>query len=765
MTDVVGTSTWRSDGRAKVTGQATYAGDLSEPGMLYGAILRSPVPSARVLRIDLSRARRMPGVRAAVSAKDAPGELAGWVIRDTPLFAGDVVRYQGEPLAAVAADDLETARAALSEIAVEFEERTVVSTMDQALALDAPRLHPQLAEYAQLPGLDLSPHENVATEWSHETSGVDEAFRTAHRVVEDTFTHDRQYQAYLEPKATLASYRDGRYRIRSGHQYIFNLRDRLAQFLAVRPSDIRVEGQTVGGGFGGKLDFGPEPYAALLSKAAGGRPVQLVFSRAEDLHVTPCREGAIITVRTAVGADGEILGRELFSDHDNGAYCGEMPLMAGLVLLLGGGCYRVPELRARFRLIYTNSPPTGAFRGVSGVAIYNAIEQHTDHIAEELGVDPRDYRLRVLLRDGESLPNGQTLDDVSIARKAFEEVDAVAPWTALRRDKKPLEGIGIATAVWLTNPLPGSATVKFNEDGSVHVVTGACDIGTGAVAQGVVQIVAEELGLDPTEVHLAAPDTDVAGYDGGGQGSRTTRAVGRAAQHAAVQARERLFETAAPLLEADAADLALLDGIVRDTQRPERQVPLTDVLAAAAFGAGAVMGSGRHGEAPVPFDPERARGLAFPALPTPTYHVHLAKVSIDPITGVVRVLRYVVAQEVGRAINPAAVVGQIQGGVAQGIGYALYENLRLDSGQYLEQSLKNYRLPVAADVPEVEMRILEHPDGSGPFGAKGAAEPPMVLVPAAIGNAVADALGVRIPKIPITPEDVLAVLIDRGIDP
>ncbi|NNL86049.1 MAG: xanthine dehydrogenase family protein molybdopterin-binding subunit, partial [Myxococcales bacterium] len=420
MTAVVGKSTVRRDGRAKVTGEALYAGDLGEPGMLHGAILRSPVAAGRIRRIDVSRARSMPGVRAVVSATEAPKSLAGWVIQDTPLFARDVVRYAGEPLAAVAADTLAQARAAVAAIDLEIEETPVVSTIAEALKPNAPRIHPQLADYARLPNLDLSPHGNIATEWTHETAGFGEAFRMADRVVEDHFVHGRQYQAYLEPKATVASYRDHRYRIRSGHQYLFNLRDRLAQFLAVRPSEVQVEGQTVGGGFGGKLDFGPEPYAALLSKAARGRPVQLMFTRTEDLQVASCREGAEITVRTALDSSGEVLGRELLSDHDNGAYCGEMPLMAGLVLLLGAGCYRLPELRARFRLIYTNSTPTGAFRGVSGVAIYNAIEQHMDHIARELSIDPRTYRLRMLLGDGDALPNGQVLEDASIAREAFE---------------------------------------------------------------------------------------------------------------------------------------------------------------------------------------------------------------------------------------------------------------------------------------------------------------------------------------------------------
>jgi len=764
-TQVVGQNVIRSDGPAKVAGEALYTGDLTERGLLHAAILRSPVPSGRIARLDLDRARRMPGVRAVVGATDAPPVLAGWVIQDTPLFARKEVRYEGEPIAAVAAESVPQARAALASIDLEITETPAVSDFEAALAPGAGLLHPKLAEYACLPGITLNRSGNVAASWEHTTAGFETAFAAAHQVVEDRFVFERQYHAYLEPKSTIATYRQGRYLIRSGHQYIFNLRDRVAQFLAVRASDVRVEGQSVGGGFGGKLDFGPEPYAALLSRAAGGRPVKLVFTRGEDLLVGTSREGAVVTVRSALDAEGHIIGRELLSDHDNGAYSGEMPMMSGLVLLLGAGCYRVGEAQLRFRLIYTNTAPTGAFRGVSGVAICTAIEQHMDHVAAAAGVDRREYRLRQLLEDGEALLNGQVLDDVHIAREGFAAVERAEPWASLQKNKQPLEGIGIATCVWLTNPLPGSASVKLNEDGTAHVVTGAVDIGTGAVTQGVTQIVAEVLGLDPSEVHVAPADTDSSAYDGGAQGSRTTRAVGRAAQHAAVEAREKVLDTAAGLLGADPADLDLLDGFVFAKQQPGNRLPLAQVLAAAAFGSGAIVGTGRHGEAPVAFDPERAAGLAFPALPTPTYHVHLAKVAVDPVTGSVRVVRYVVAQEVGKAINPTAVAGQIQGGVCQGIGYALYESLRTRGGRYLERTLKDYRLPLALDVPDVEAILLEHPDRSGPFGAKGAAEPSIVLAPAVIANAVADAIGVRIREIPITPEAVLAALEQRGIAP
>ena len=764
-TQVVGQSTIRSDGAAKVSGAARYTGDLAPGGLLHAAILRSSVPSGRIARLDLTRARQLPGVRAAICAADAPRVLAGWVIQDTPLFARDRVRYEGEPLAAVAADSAAQARAAVAAIELEIAETPAVADFAEALAPGAPLLHPELAEYACLPGIALNRSGNVAAHWEHATPGVEAAFERAHQVVEDHFVFERQYHAYLEPKSAVASYGQGRFVIQSGHQYIFNLRDRVAQFLAVRPSDVRVEGQVVGGGFGGKLDFGPEPYAALLSQSAGGRPVKLVFTRDEDLLVGTSREGAAVTVRSALDAAGRVLGRELFSDHDNGAYSGEMPMMAGLALLLGAGCYRVPEARLRFRLIYTNTTPTGAFRGVSGVPITTAIEQHMDHLAEAAGVDRREYRLRELLRDGETLLNGQVLDDVHVAREGFEAVERTAPWISLRDRKKPLEGVGVACCVWLTNPLPGSASVKLNEDGTAHVVTGGVDIGTGALTQGVTQIVAEVLGLDPAQVYIAPPDTDTSAYDGGAQGSRTTRAVGRAAQRAAIHARQQVLETAADLLGTSPADLDLLDGFALARGDPGKRLPLTQVLAAAAFGSGAIVGTGRGGEDPVAFDPERAAGLAFPALPTPTYHVHLAQVTVDPVTGAVRVVRYVVAQEVGTAINPAAVAGQIQGGVCQGIGYALYERLRARGGRYLERSLKDVGLPLAVDVPDVEIALLEHPDRSGPFGAKGAAEPSIVLAPAVIGNAVADAIGERIHQIPITPEAVLAALERRGVAP
>jgi len=755
---LIGADVPRADAAAKVSGRAQYTADMANRDALHGAVFRSPVAAGRIRKLDLSAARSAPGVRAVVSAEDCPDNLAGWAIIDTPLFARNELRFQGEPIAAVAADTLEQAQAALKLIALDLEETTPIATMAEATAQDARPIHPDLADYGALPGMIFNRKGNCAVDRLFEDDGVDAAFDRAARIVEDRYEFGRQYQAYLEPKGCIAIYDGDAYQIDTGHQYIFNVRDRCAQFLGCKPSQVNITGQILGGGFGGKLDYGPEPYAALLAKAAPGRRIKLIYSREEDMLVATSRENAEVFIRTALDENGKMIGRELLTDHDNGAYSGELPLMAGLALMLSNNVYKRVPTRARFRLIYTNTAPTGAYRGVSAVPIVTAIEWHMDHIAEIRGEDPRDFRRSVIVTDGDTLPNGQKLDDANILSKAFDDVEEMMPWKGARSSCGPLQGVGISGLVWLTNPLPTATTVKLNEDGTAHLTCGTCDIGTGAIAQGVRQIVADSIGIAFDDVVVSQPDTRYASYDGGSQGSRTTRSVGTAAREAALQVRERILSDAAELLQASADELDIDDGFVHHKADSGKRVALVELLAMAAFGSGPIVGRGKHAERPVPFDPGCANGLAFPALPNTTYHVHAAKVEVDPATGNVDVLQYVVAQEVGKAINPAAIMGQIQGGVTQGIGYTLHEGLRLKDALYIERSLEAYRLPLALDVPRVEARLLEHPAPDGAYGVKGAAEPPILLGPSVIGNAIYDAIGVRIPNIPITPEDVLFAL-------
>ena len=754
MSTAVGRSIPRPDAEAKVRGEALYGVDFEAAGTLHAVLVRSPIASGRIRSVDTAAAGAMPGVRVILTASDAPPTLTGLALGDQPLFAGDVVRYEGEPIALVAAETLAEARAAAAAVTVAIDHLPAVAGVEEALADGAPLVHEDWASYRPMPGIpDWPRYGNVCGEMTADAGGVDEAFSEADVVVEDVFRADRQYQAYLEPKSATGIWESGRYVIHAAHQYHWNIRDRTAAILAVSPSEVRVVGHTMGGGFGAKLDVGLEPYAALAARAAGA-PVKMVNERTEDLLTCNSREGAVVRIRSGLTRDGRIVAREFLVDMDAGAYAGDTVFLTSIPIYVADGLYRVGRTRVRARAVYTNTAPTGAFRGVSGTYLYFALERHTDNLANAIGMDRREFRLRNVVESGHAMLNGQVLDDAGHLRTAFEAVESLAPWDTLGRG--PNRGVGIAAAVWLTNPMPGSATLRLEADGTLAVVTGAAEIGTGAVVLGVRQVAAEELAMDPERVVVTMPDTDVQAFDGGAQGSRTTHIVGRAVQEAAAGVRKRILEQASKLLGAEPGHLELADGGVQVAGEPERRVTLAEVAGAALFDGGPITASGSYATPAVKYDPEAATGLLFSTFPTPTYHVHVAEVEVDPDTGGVTVLRYLVAQEVGRAISPAGVLGQIQGGVVQGMGYALWETLQVGpDGRYRQRSLESYRLPIALDVPRVEAVLLEHPVDTGPYGAKGAAEPPVVPVAAAIGNAVADAVGGAIDRIPITPEDVL----------
>ncbi len=756
---IVGERFRRTDGEPKARGEAIFGVDYLPQGTIHGVLLRSPVPSGRIVKLDVSATEQMPGVRAVVTSADMPDSLAGWVLREQPMFARDRVRYEGEPVAAVAADTLEQARQARDAIVLEIEETPAVADLDFALSDDSPLLHPDWESYVPMLG-EYPRRRNIAAECISDPEGVDEAFATADRIIEDEYRVQRQYQAYIEPKAAVVIYQGGRYEVHTAHQFPFNVRDRIAQYLDIRPSQIRVIGHTIGGGFGAKLDAGIEPHACALSRAAGGLPVKIVNNRAEDMLTCPSREDAVTRIRTALDKDGNMTARELVVIAGNGAYSGEMPWLASIALHCARGVYRAGPTRVKSWLVYTNTAPTGAFRGVNGAYLYHAVERHMDHIAAELGRDRREYRLEHLFRAGEVLLNGQVLDDAGILREAFDVVEGAAPWKErLAATAGPMKGVGIGAAWWVTNPMPGTATLKLNEDGTIGVITAATDNGSGAVTLGITQIVAEKLGVQPEDVYVTMPDTDVAGFDAGSQGSRTTRIVGKAASIAADEVIGKIKQTASDLLEAAPSDIVVSDGKAYVAGSPDAGLSLADVAATATWTVGPIQGTGSF-LTPFPdFNPGCATGLMFPSFPTPTYHVHLAEVEVDPVTGNVKVTRYVVAQEVGKIISPDGAYGQVSGGVTQGIGYALYESLAIgEDGRYKERNLENYRLPLAVDIPRVEFFPLEHPDPDGPFGAKGVGENSVLLGGAVIANAVADAVGAPFDQLPIKPEAVLKAI-------
>ena len=761
----LGTSPARSDADAKLRGDAVFGADLVRPGMLWAALVRSPVAAGRIRGIDAEPANKIDDVLEVLTAADVPDWRTGVIVSDAPFLAADYVAYEGEPLAIVVAESRAAAEVGARAVVADIEPVEPISTPEQALAPGARLVHPDWNRFPVAGGADIGRDGNVVAEVVHDPGDLDAAFAAADLVVEGTYRTPRQYQAHLEPKMALAVFESGRYTIEVSHQYPFRLRDRIAQMLAVRPSSFRVVGHHIGGGFGAKLDVSVEAFAALLAQRYR-RPVRMQHSALEERLVAPCRANALVSVRSAVRRDGTILATEVEIVSDSGAYANNGPALSSIPMFVFGSIYRVGTARIRTRNVYTNTAPTGAYRGVNGPWLVFANERHMDAIADALGRDRREYRLASLAQDGELMRNGQPLEEVSILREAFERVDELAPWHAIAERTAAskslgngvLRGVGQAAAVWLTNPMPGHATVKLNEDGTATVITSATENGSGAVATGLRQIAAEALGLAADDVMITMPDTDATGYDAGSQGSRTTHVVGRAIADASAEVRRQVIDQASHMLEAAPEDLEIAEGFVTVAGVPAASVTLGQVAQAATWSEGPIAAGASYVTPTPQHDPMCATGMLIKGWPTPTYHLHQAEVSVDPVTGQVTVDRYVVCQEVGRAIHPAALAGQIQGGVAQGLGFALNERVDIDHGRYVQRTFKEHGLPLAADVPKVEMIVMEHADPAGPYGAKGAAEPPVVPVAAAIANAVSDAIGAPIDTLPITPADVLDAL-------
>ena len=466
---MIGRSVRRIDGVAKVTGEAVFGIDHEEPRMLHGKILRSPTPSGRIVRLDVSKAEAMPGVHAIVTAADAPGRT-GWVVMDQPLLADGVVRFAGEPVAAVAADTEALAADALRAIELEIAPLPAVTALRAAAEPDAALVHPEWESYATImPGTRA---DNLLWEGTVERGDVDAAFaREDVLVVEDEYEVPRQHQAYIEPRAATARWEGGRCIVHSSTQGAYRARDVTALFCGVKQSQVRIVITTVGGGFGGKVDFHLEPFAALLARKAG-RPVKIVNTRQDEFRTGTPRENAVVRIRSAITRDGEIVGRESVVLMDAGAYSSETPFLVSVGALTVASNYRVGALRVKTRAYYTNTPPTGAYRGVGGTYLIFALERHVDHLAAAIGMDRREPRLRNVYVDGDMTPTGQVLDDVSFI-EGFEHVERLAPWNAGPASDGGGARQGNRCGFWLTNPMPASVVLKLDDDGCV-VLHSAC---------------------------------------------------------------------------------------------------------------------------------------------------------------------------------------------------------------------------------------------------------------------------------------------------
>ena len=752
-TRVVGRSLPRMDAPGKVTGSAVYAADFALPGMLHGKVLRSREPHARLVRIDGRRAATLPGVRAVITAADVPEVRYGGSVKDEEVFARERIRFAGQPLAAVAATSPEAAAAALAAIEVVSEPLPPILDVAAALASGAPLVHEGWAAYTALPILHRE--GNVCNRARIVVGDVERGFEESDRIFEHRFTTRSVHQGYTEPRAAVALWDNaGHVSVWSNTQLPFEIQSTLSEILQVPSSSVRVIVPGVGGGFGGKLRVGVEHFAALLARKTG-RAVKVMTTSEEELTAAYARQPATVELRTGVTRDGRILAREGRLWFDTGAFAGSGPGVASVATLMLAGPYRIPNLLLEGYAVYTNKTNFGSFRAPSGPQANFAVESQMDVIADALGLDPLEFRLRNIVREGEEGPTGQVLTAVGL-EECLRKVAAAIGWT--ERRPEPGRGKGIACGWWTTTGGSSGVYVKINPDGTVALNTGAAEIGTAALT-GAAQVLAEDLGVELTDIHVVSADTLSTPFDFGAQGSRTAFAVGNACRAAVTDLKRQIVALAARHLDVPESALQVRDGCAIAAVEGKRTT-LAELARVSQVSGGGLIAHGTFVAPPTPYDTKRVEGHVYPAFHSPSFHAHAVDLSVDAETGEISVHRYVVAQDVGFAMNPTYIEGQIEGGVAQGLGQALSEEIVYENGRVLNANLTDYKMPTAVDVPRVESILVQHPSLVGPFGAKGVGEPPNIEPPAAVANAVASATGVRITDLPITAEKVALALRD-----
>jgi CO/xanthine dehydrogenase Mo-binding subunit len=750
-TRVVGQSLPRLDAPGKVTGSAIYAADFALPGMLYGKVFRSAHPHARLVRLDTGRAAALAGVRAVISAADVPDVRYGAAVKDEPVFARDVVRYVGQPVAAVAAVTREAAEAAVAAIEAVYEPLTPVLDLAAALAPGAALVHEGWRSYVAVPILQRD--GNVCNRARIVVGDVERGWAEADRIFEHRFTTAMVHQGYTEPRAAVAAWdSSGQVTVWSNTQLPFDVQATLADILAIAPSKIRVIVPGIGGAFGGKLRIGVEHFAALLARKSG-RPVKLLTTSEEELTAAYPRQGTVIELKTGVTRDGRLTARQGRIYFDTGAFAGSGPGVASVATLVLAGPYRTPNLFLEGYAVYTNKTNCGSYRAPSGPQANFAVESQMDIIADALGIDPLELRLRNIVHEGDEGPTGQVLSAVGLEECLRRAADAIG-W----RDRRPSpgRGKGLACGWWTTTGGSSGVYVKINPDGTVALNTGAAEIGTAALT-GAAQVLAEALGVDLADITVVSADTFATPFDFGAQGSRTAFAVGNACRAAADELRRKLLAQAAAQLGAPEEALELRD---KHVVGPTGRVSLAELARQSQLSGGGMIAHGTFIAPPTPYDTKRVEGHVYPAFHSPSFHAHAVDLSVDAETGEVTIHRYVVAQDVGFALNPRYIEGQIEGGVAQGLGQALSEEIVYRDGRVLNANLTDYKMPTTLDVPRVESILVQHPGRVGPFGAKGVGEPPNVEPPAAVANAIAAAAGARITSLPITAEKI--VVASRG---
>ena len=758
---VVGRDVPRTDAVPKVTGAAQYVADLQLPGMLHAAVLRSPHPHARILSLDTSAAEAMPGVKVVVTGADTAKRKWGAFRPDLYPLAIGKVRYVGDEVAAVAALDPATARAAVDSIVVRYEALPAVLSLDAALAPHATLVHDDA------PG-------NVAHQFGFERGEVDAGFKASDVVVEGTWESVRQWHTALETIGCVASWSGGRVTMWCNTQTPYLARGRYASALGVPESQVRVIQTEVGGGFGGKSgDDNASVICALLARKAG-RPVKLIHTREEEFLASHPRMPMRYWVRLGFTRDGRVRAKEIKMWADNGAYTGKSQAILGAATVRHDALYKYPAVRANSTLVYTNLVPTGAFRGFGNPSADWAVEQAWDLAAEELRIDVADLLRMNAAEPGDASPHNHRITSCEL-KQCIDKATAMIGWREKRRARErsrgtgdssdpvrqaeePARGLGLGCSVHVNGRRSfgdwdgSSAIVRVNEDGRATVITGEGEIGQGNLTV-LRQIAAEALGLPYEEVDITRPDTDLQPHSLGALASRLTYVAGNAVGRAAGAARKQLLDAAAAQMKRPPEELTIINGQIGPEHGAETEFkPVAAVVRAHIYQPGGqpIVGVGTF-DNPSEFPDHSRYGNESGAY---NFAAQAAEVEVDRATGQVRLIEIAAAVDCGTVIHPAAAEGQVQGAVTQGIGLAMTEYFDWWNGVPTDPQLKDYPLPGAATMPKLHVAFAESYEPSGPYGAKGLGEIGLDAVPAAIANAIADAVGVRITELPITAEKV-----------
>lgn len=737
----------RPDGPDKVTGTGRYVADLTLTGMLTAKFLYAGVSHARITKLDVSAARRMPGVFAVLTQDDVPDRRFGSVA-DRTLFAREVVRFEGEVVAAVAAINAEVAQLAIAAIDVEYERLEPITDLEAAIAEGSPLVHEGWADYKSG---RVERHDNIASFTSMARGDAEAGLAKADHVITSRFVTDASHAAPMEPRGVLVQWEGDRVTIWSSTQVPFQARDGVCSTLDLPTNRVRIIVPHMGGGFGGKCGFHYEAHVAALARAAR-RPVRLVFTREEEF-IAPDRrrEGMIIEITSGVRADGTLTARKSRILLDCGAYSSDATFFPHMAAMHALGPYKIDNIYSEASSVYTNHQPSGSVRAPTAPQVCWALESHTDQLAAAVGIDPVKFRQMNCIDTGDTGVTGQVYDEIGLQECIREAVAGIHG-----QDLGEDEAVGVAVGWWPSFPDASGAYVKIDSDGKGVIVTGAQECGTGSVMTLPI-LVAAELGMEPEDFELVYQDTSAAPYDVGATGSQTLLNNGRATVEAAQQIAVRLKELAAEKLEADPEDIVLVNGTAHVIGSPEPSVSIA-TLARAAAGGEMLLGKG-SGTPPDYPEPEGLtcvgdRGMSGWA--GPQFSCHAVRVRLDRDTGVVRVLEVSAAHDSGVIINPTGAIGQVEGGVMMGIGQALTEGtVYSEDGRQLNPAFLEYKLQTMADAPPIRIHFAEvFTPNMGPGGSKPIAEAPNVATAAAISNAIAKLIGKHMTTLPMTAERV-----------